>query len=368
MRVPTELRFPTRSAAAARGLAYATAALSALVAIFGPAVQPSTARAQGEPGAAREAGPSEAAEAPPSPSPKGATEPSPVGVVVAAIEGAGREDAPVEPVATAVLDQLGPRLRGRPVTRLPATTFDGCEASGAHATPEGSGRGDGDTQAGCFATALSRAGAAASYVVKIGPAPDADEPSRTLRFALVEADGSTNRTDALVVPDSVIEGGAGAPAPGLEERLDGPLSALAPSLPAPPPRTTLLLAVNVPGADLSVDGEAVGQAPIAPLEVEPGTHTVTAQAEGFKPFEGKVDVEPGQAARLDVDLRPDATTLAQLEQEDRSRSSKAWWKRWPVWAGVGGAVLIGVVTGVAIAASGDDAQDPDGFPIGPIEP
>jgi len=58
-----------------------------------------------------------------------------------------------------------------------------------------------------------------------------------------------------------------------------------------------------PGASVSVDGRARGTCPLpAPLRLSVGSHVVRVFKEGFMPFEQRVDVASGQAARLEARL------------------------------------------------------------------
>lgn len=66
----------------------------------------------------------------------------------------------------------------------------------------------------------------------------------------------------------------------------------------------LAIKANVDGADVAVDGEAVGQTPLkATLPVDLGKHTVTVKKSGFDPFEQSLDMPGGTEAEVDVTLK-----------------------------------------------------------------
>ncbi|XXT22116.1 PEGA domain-containing protein [Sorangium sp. So ce429] len=80
----------------------------------------------------------------------------------------------------------------------------------------------------------------------------------------------------------------------------------------------VIVSVNVPGADVVVDGARVGTAPLEdPVFLEPGAHTITVQLAGYVPSEKKVEVAAGSEVRSDFELarpavggplRPEAET------------------------------------------------------------
>ncbi len=145
------------------------------------------------------------------------------------------------------------------------------------------------------------------------------------------------------------------------------LTTLAASLPAPPvqARASLLLAISEDGATVTVNGEARGESPIAPFEVDPGTYNVEVSRPGFRTIAARVEVEAGQEARLDVDLEGSApsTTGASGDADDEGPI----YTRWYVLAGAGAAVVVLTVVIIVAASggSGNDASNAIGVP--PIE-
>jgi hypothetical protein len=71
---------------------------------------------------------------------------------------------------------------------------------------------------------------------------------------------------------------------------------------------TLLLTVNREGADLFVDGVAVGKSPLShEIFVEPGRRTFVARLQGFSPTEVSLDVTAGSSHQLGLRLSENPT-------------------------------------------------------------
>jgi hypothetical protein len=105
------------------------------------------------------------------------------------------------------------------------------------------------------------------------------------------------------------------------------------------------------GANITLNNEAGGKTPSnAPIKVRaPGTYRLRVDKRGFVPFEARVDVMP------DANIVVRAT----LVKETREVS---WYKRWYVWAAIGGAVAI---AGVATAIYFGTRVDPT--PLGYVQ-
>jgi hypothetical protein len=80
-------------------------------------------------------------------------------------------------------------------------------------------------------------------------------------------------------------------------RAAAPPPAVAPPPPteAPPPAdlVTLHIDSDVPGAQVFIDRQFVGAAPVTTSEVKPGTHQINVSAPGYDGYAQSIDVSPG---------------------------------------------------------------------------
>ncbi len=149
-------------------------------------------------------------------------------------------------------------------------------------------------------------------------------------------------------------------------------SALPAAPPVAPATARVLVAVNAEGAEVVIDGESVGQAPIAPVELTIGTHTLAIRGTGWETYSRSIEV-PAEGLRVDAFLDPTADQAAQLASEDARESEGfgggegEWYQQWWIWAAVGGGavVLTVLITAIALAAGGSDPEQ-EGFPVPPI--
>lgn len=119
---------------------------------------------------------------------------------------------------------------------------------------------------------------------------------------------------------------------------------------------TLLLAVTPFGAVVLLDGAEVGQAPLAPLDVAPGPHSLRVEAEGHEPAVREVTVEGGGRTQLTVELTA-ATTAPEAEAAAPTRYSPWTW----VTLGSGLALLAGGTTSYLLGwKDHDDIAGADG--------
>ncbi|MCP3104875.1 PEGA domain-containing protein [Myxococcus sp. K15C18031901] len=149
---------------------------------------------------------------------------------------------------------------------------------------------------------------------------------------------------------------------------------------------------DIPGTTLVVDGVEVGPVPQRDILLKPGRHEIEFRAPGFKPDVHTINVLAGTGYELAGRMRPlvdsaiagrdgDAPTRTSLDPtrsavdddstdplafpdpEDPSVSedtSKPWYSRWYVWAGVGAVVAAGTVGAVmATQEPGIKATNPD---------
>ncbi len=72
---------------------------------------------------------------------------------------------------------------------------------------------------------------------------------------------------------------------------------------APGDQGMLTVHANMPRATVSIDGAEVGMAPQEKKRVAPGVHSVLVRLDGYKQFEQKVQVDAGQTATVQADLK-----------------------------------------------------------------
>ncbi len=69
---------------------------------------------------------------------------------------------------------------------------------------------------------------------------------------------------------------------------------------------SLRVIANVPGAVISLDGEALGEAPVSKNDVSPGDHILEASANGFQDLQQPVTIESGRQQVVSLRLERDA--------------------------------------------------------------
>jgi len=102
-----------------------------------------------------------------------------------------------------------------------------------------------------------------------------------------------------------------------------------------PPETfnrfgSIAVDADQPGAAVTLNGEPAGKTPLPePVKVRaPATYKLKVEKSGFVPFQARVDVLP------DANVEVHATLVKETREQ-------AWYKRWYVWAIVGGAIAAG---------------------------
>jgi hypothetical protein len=110
---------------------------------------------------------------------------------------------------------------------------------------------------------------------------------------------------------------------------------------------TVTISVSSNGAELMLDGKALGTSPLeGPIFVDPGAHVVEATLKGHKPARMPVDAPKGstQNVALTLEVVPDAPPVPPVVE------------RRPLWpaiaAGSVAVVALGVGAGLAVAANG----------------
>jgi len=109
--------------------------------------------------------------------------------------------------------------------------------------------------------------------------------------------GSTATREAAPEPSAPATPEAPAPATTRAGAPRAPRRPTAEPEPAPAPAAselgTLRIAADVPGAQVFLDRQYLGVAPVTAENVKPGTHQLNVTAEGFDGIAQSIDVEPG---------------------------------------------------------------------------
>jgi hypothetical protein len=263
--------------------------------------------------------------------------------------------------ATAIRDAVAEQLRPS-VRRREVVTLDDEEKLATAAACE---------DAACIGSIVAGEGATSGVLVRMERRRPRDP--LTLMIGVVDPVSGANRGDPVngEIPREDLE----APA----ELLAPLIAQLASLMPAPPRRTTLLVASNIDEATVSVDGQEVGTTPIAPGDIAPGEHTVSVSRPGYLVQSHRIEIAAGQAARLNFDLEPTPETAAG-DAADLSAGfgggeagggstggGDSILTQWWFWTAIGGAVVLGVLIGV-IAAVASGPEQEEAILVPPIVP
>jgi hypothetical protein len=125
---------------------------------------------------------------------------------------------------------------------------------------------------------------------------------------------------------------------------------------------------DIPSAEVSLDGKIVGRTPLSrPLWTTPGQHRLAVRRQGYVSDVQMIEAVGGKARRVSVRLRAvdltipttpsPQTTLVEQPRDTPSDDAQGspFYARWPFWAAVGGAVLVG---GILIAATSSHTSIP----------
>jgi hypothetical protein len=123
------------------------------------------------------------------------------------------------------------------------------------------------------------------------------------------------------------------------------------------------LRVDVPGARVFVDGQAVARSPAPPIAVEVGTHALRVTHPEYRDYVRFVDVAFDATVTLDVNMQAFpvvASSIARRHQpvpvDPRPREPTPWYREWYAVAGFGAVVLVGTAVVVGLATGGIDAD------------
>lgn len=111
--------------------------------------------------------------------------------------------------------------------------------------------------------------------------------------------------------------------------------------------TTVRLTVNAPGAEVVIDGAALGKAPLtAPLFLDPGAHTLEAKLDGYTTARETINATPGAERDVTLTLKKPVVTPPAPPQPMLEKRS--------IVPGVvmGAAGGLSLVTGIALIAVG----------------
>jgi hypothetical protein len=110
------------------------------------------------------------------------------------------------------------------------------------------------------------------------------------------APASVAAAPAPIVAPRTAPAPAPVEAPPPTRRAAAPPPAAAPEPPAEaPPADLVMLHVDsdVPGAQVFIDRQFIGAAPVTTSEVKPGTHQINVSAPGYEGYAQSIDVSPG---------------------------------------------------------------------------
>jgi tetratricopeptide (TPR) repeat protein len=119
---------------------------------------------------------------------------------------------------------------------------------------------------------------------------------------------------------------------------------------------------SVDGANVTLDGAAVGQTPLMNVfEVNPGAHQIEISREGYRTFRHSPVAAPGKQVTVEAQLES-LVKVVRIEVEKKEKPVPLY-KKWWLWTVVGvvaagAAVTAGVVASQQPPVSGDFAQLP----------
>ncbi len=135
------------------------------------------------------------------------------------------------------------------------------------------------------------------------------------------------------------------------------------------PRGTLVVSCNAHNAQVTVDSEFIGVAPVT-LQLKPGKHEVKVERARYLPATRLVGVEPNQTTQEDIRLilkpgeRPDDEELPKLQanQKAQPQDQGGYTPSWSVWLSGGAAIAcLGVASYFAITETTNERKLKEGL-------
>ncbi len=132
-------------------------------------------------------------------------------------------------------------------------------------------------------------------------------------------------------------------------------------------KATLQVLSRTPGCRVRVDDQDLGEAP-ARASLDPGSHVVRAESEGFNPFEQRVVLGAGESLVVHADLVPIArevvtaprpakpAPLSETPSPAPSSARKTW-----AWVAIGGGAALVVTGSVLYGIAYKEMQDASGL-------
>lgn len=105
---------------------------------------------------------------------------------------------------------------------------------------------------------------------------------------------------------------------------------------------TLVVRVEPPGAEIRIDGFPVGIAPIAPLERNPGRHSVDVVLDGYRPIHTQIELTAAHHPVLELELKRIAPSAAPVADGRTGRTQRI------VGFVMGGVGLVGMALSTAV--------------------
>jgi PEGA domain-containing protein len=126
------------------------------------------------------------------------------------------------------------------------------------------------------------------------PPPRTAPPTELPREASAPAAAQRTSSSALPVP--------APPAATTRTRVPSRAAARTTAVPVPTSQAGVIEVLSNRGAQVFLDGDAVGRAPLSIADVSEGTHEVRVELPGFKPWGGSIHVKGGSRARIAASL------------------------------------------------------------------